>query len=232
MLEWYEAYADYKDVARELEELVSYMAKEVGYEGEIDFKPPWRRDHAARRDHGQDGHRCARAAATRTPDRRGQGEWHPARPGRDLAAARGRAAVEARRAGPRCSPPSSWTIRWSCRRSRRTTATARTRGALGGICSGIEFANAFTELNDPDEQRARFEDADAWTEEGDEETQPYDEDFIRALEHGMPPTGGIGVGIDRLVMILGPRLDPRGGPLPRDARRLIKPRKERLPEQS
>jgi lysyl-tRNA synthetase, class II len=73
----------------------------------------------------------------------------------------------------------------------------------------MEFANAFTELNDPDEQRARFEDQRQEAAAGDEETQPYDEDFVRALEHGMPPTGGIGVGIDRLVMILSGRTSIR-----------------------
>jgi len=70
---------------------------------------------------------------------------------------------------------------------------------------GMEFANAFTELNDPDEQRARFEEQGRQTAAGDDETQPYDEDFVRAMEHGMPPTGGIGVGLDRLVMILSGR---------------------------
>ena len=216
MLEWYEAYADYADVARALEELVAFVAAEVGYAGPIDLSPPWRR--VTLRD----------AISERTGiDVMAHRETGRGRPDRDalVAAARGR--------GIELDPAATWPRLVDHLLSRHVEPTlteptfvldypvelspfAKAHRSEPGLverfecfAAGMEFANAFTELNDPDEQRARFEEQRRQVAEGEEEAQPYDEDFVRALEHGMPPTGGLGLGVDRLVMLLAGRTSIR-----------------------
>jgi lysyl-tRNA synthetase class 2 len=66
----------------------------------------------------------------------------------------------------------------------------------------MEFGNGYSEINDPLDQRARFEESAAAQAAGDKETQPMDEDYLTALEYGMPPTCGVGLGIDRLLMLI------------------------------
>ena len=191
MLEWYEAYADYEDIAARLEELIAYVAEDVGYEGPINFSPPWRRvtlHDAIKEKTGIDI-----ASAKELP---GEGSW--AKRVDDLLSKH----VEPELEDPTFIMDYPRELSPFAKDHRSEPGLVERFEAFAG---GMEFANAFTELNDPDEQRARFEQQRADEAAGDDETQPYDEDYVRALEQGMPPTGGIGIGIDRLVMLLSGR---------------------------
>ena len=205
MLEWYEAYADYTVVAEELESLVAFVASEAGYDGELDFTPPWRRvtlRDAIRDETGVDVLAARDRDALVAAAREGGIELDSAETWPRLVDQ-----LLSRHVEPTLSQP-TFILDYPVELSPFAKAHRSEPGLVERFecfALGIEFANAFTELNDPDEQRARFEEQRRQTAQGDDEAQPYDEDFVRALEQGMPPTGGIGVGIDRLVMILSGR---------------------------
>ena len=205
MLEFYEAYADYRAIAERCEELVAFVASQAGYDGPLDFTPPWRREtlqDAIRERTGVDVLAHRERDALRREIEAGGLDVPAGDTWGQLVDALLSHYVE-----PDLQQPTfllDYPVELSpfAKDHRDAEGLVERFEAFAG---GIEIANAFTELNDPDEQRARFEAQTRAGAAGDEEAHPYDEAFVRALEHGMPPTGGIGIGIDRLVMLLGGR---------------------------
>jgi lysyl-tRNA synthetase class 2 len=184
MLESYQAYADYEDVMRTVEELIPFAAGHAGispklsYQGEqVDFTPPYRRVRMVD---------LVREAT-----------------GRDLAGLELDEVFENEVQDTLRQPTfvTDYPVEISPL-ARRRDDDPRFVERFELFVLGREIANAFTELTDPIDQRRRLEEQAAGREAGDEEAHPFDEDFVRALEYGMPPTGGLGIGVDRLVMLL------------------------------
>jgi lysyl-tRNA synthetase class 2 len=210
MLEWYRAYADYGDMMQETEELLAETLQaclgstRVSRDGEpLDFTPPFPRIpflDAVVRWSGLDlrtaAERDLRSALLRTGE--GPEEVESLAGGR-LVDQVFKAFVE-----PRLEQP-TFVIDYPkalspLAKEHRSDPGLTERFEL--FVQGRELANGFSELNDPDDQRERFLDQARQRAAGDEEAQLHDADYIRALEYGLPPTGGVGLGIDRLVMVL------------------------------
>lgn len=208
MLEVYVAYRDYHWMMSLVEEMVSGVARAVTGsfrirhgEHDIDFTPPWRRVT------------MFDAILERTgKNLRGAGDTELRAAARELGVEVPPGAgpgtiideVFSERVEPALIQPTfitDYPVEMSPLAKRhRSEQGLVERFEL--ICNGQEICNAFTELNDPLDQRARFEEQMRARARGEDEIQPLDEDFLRALEYGMPPTAGLGIGIDRLTMLL------------------------------
>jgi lysyl-tRNA synthetase class 2 len=203
MVEWYEAYADYENEAVRLEEIVRAAAGAVGYSGDLDFAGTWARVpfvEAIERATGIDVMAYAGAEGLaeqirgRELDVKTGGVWF------EMADALLSKYVEPSLVQPTFVVDYPVEISPLAREHRSKSGLVERWEAFAG---GMEIANAFSELIDPDRQRERL-DAQQRLGAIDEQAQtmPYDEAFVEALEQGMPPTGGVGLGVDRLVMLL------------------------------
>ena len=208
MLEVYVAYKDYRWMMDMVEEMVSAAARAVAGSTSVtvrgtvlDFTPPWKRmtmDEAIHA-HCGDGVKGKDAAALRAMARKLGVETAPNDgPGQIVDA------LFSEKVEPHLIQPTfitDYPLEMSPLAKRHRSEPGLVE-RFEAICNGQELCNAFSELNDPLDQRSRFEEQMRARARGQEEIQPLDEDFLRALEYGMPPTAGLGIGIDRLTMLL------------------------------
>ena len=207
MLEVYEAYADYEDVMKLTEELIISITQEVlgslkvEYKSDqINLKPPWKRlalSEALKHYAGIDINVPEEKLRKVAQDKGLEGA-------EEIGLGKVITSLYDKFVEPNLIQP-TFIVDYPLEttplaKKKRDDPKLVERFEL--IIGGMEVANAFTELNDPIDQRQRFEEQLALRKAGDVEAESMDEDFLRALEYGMPPTGGLGIGIDRLVMIL------------------------------
>jgi lysyl-tRNA synthetase class 2 len=211
LLEFYQAYATYEDLMTLTEEMLVALAREVTdglaleYRGQaIDFTPPWSRRTMAelvaeRLDLPVAELLAAEPAALLTRGRQHGVDFSGCTSWGHYLARLFEHLVEPTLVQPTfvCQFPIEVSPL-----ARRNDRDARFVDRFELYVAGAEIANAFSELNDPDDQRARFEEQLRARAAGDEEAHAMDEDYVRALEYGLPPTAGEGIGIDRLVMLL------------------------------
>jgi lysyl-tRNA synthetase, class II len=209
MLEFYQAYASYEDLMNLTEELLAALTQSlkgghaIDYQGNsIDMSPPFKRMSvrgALAEVLGVDEERLTDPAFLA-----GLAEEHEVGISDDWPAGKVLMALFEEKVEPNLIQPTfvyDFPLDVSpLSRKKEDHADLVDRFEL--YIAGREMANAFSELNDPDDQRARFTAQMEAKAKGDEEAMPYDEDYIRALEYGMPPAAGEGIGIDRLVMLL------------------------------
>jgi lysyl-tRNA synthetase class 2 len=208
MLELYQAYADYSDIMELYQKLLNHATTKVlgsnrfDFEGnQIDLTPPWKRlpmMEAIREHAGVD------LAGKSEDEIRKAAEGLEVKENLNRPKGKLIEAIFETRVQPKLIQPTFITdfpVEMSpLAKHHREKEGLTERFEL--FIGGCEMGNAFSELNDPLDQRERFRQQAELAKRGDEEAQVLDEDFIRALEYGMPPTGGLGFGVDRLVMVL------------------------------
>ena len=209
MMECYQAYADYRDMMALVESLVREIAERVlgttlvVYRGEkLDLGAPWPR--ISMRDAISDATGIDVLAAPDLPELREATRGRGLDPGDAPTWATLVDALFSAHVEPRLLQPTLVTDypRELSPLAKRSPEDPRLVERFEAFLGGMEIGNAFSELNDPDDQRERLLEQGRARARGDEEAHPLDEDYLLALEYGLPPTGGLGVGVDRLAMVL------------------------------